>query len=185
MNDDVKVFVDERLKKIYNSLSANWQKGFRINIEKISAKGLSDSGMFQNILTNYAIKLVSDVNEEVKNILNECQEKFDFIMSSENIEEYINRSINNSNYHLELMQSDLIDYFDKKKIPLVESCKLQLRNAKINNKSTLEEIKKEMILVNKNKNNKMKDKLNKNDIINYGLTILGIIVSIVLAIIFA
>ncbi len=185
MRNEIKLFIDDEYKNIYASLNVNWLKGFKSKIEEISHQGLANSGVEQSILTNYAIELVNNVNEKIKNLLKDSQEKFNFVMQSNDIEDYINKSINNSNGYLEKMEKDLIDYFDKKKMPLVESCKMQLKNAKLNNKAALDKIKKEMILINKSKNVKKKDKFDKKDIINYGLAILGIIVSIILAIIFA
>lgn len=185
MGNEIKLFIDDEYKSIYASLNVNWQKGFKNKIEEISHKGLANSGIEQSILTNYAIELVNSVNEKIKNLLKDSQEKFNFVMQSNDIEDYINKSINSSNDYLEKMQEDLIYYFDKKKMPLVENCKMQLENAKLNNQEALEKIKKEMILINKSKNIKKKDKFNKKDIINYALAILGIVVSIALAIIFA
>ena len=96
---------------------------------------MANSGIEQSILTNYAIELVNSVNEKIKNLLKDSQEKFNFVMQDKDIENYINNSINNSNNNLEKMQEDLTYYFDKKKMPLVESCKMQLRNAKLNYKA--------------------------------------------------
>ncbi len=180
MGNEIKLFIDDEYKSIYASLNVNWQKGFKNKIEEISHKGLANSGIGQSILTNYAIELVNNVNEKIKNLLKDSQEKFNFVMQSNDIEDYINKSINNSNGYLEKMEKDLIDYFDKKKMPLVESCKMQLRNAKLNNKADLEKIKKEMLLINKGKQ-KIEKKasqkfFSKGDIIG----IIGIVVAIIL-----
>lgn len=130
-------------------------------MEKISHKGLTNSGIEQSILTNYAIELVNNVNEKIENLLKNSQEQFNFEMQSNDIEYYINKSISNSDDYLEKMQNDLIDYFDKKKMPLLESCKIQLRNAKLNNKASLEKIKKEIILINNGRIVKNKENLIK------------------------
>lgn len=53
-----------------------------------------------------------------------------------------------------------------------------------NSDDYLEKIKKEMVLINKCKDNKKGEKFDKKDIINYVLAILGMIISIILAIIF-
>lgn len=180
MGNEIKLFIDDEYKSIYDSLNVNWQKGFKNKIEEISHKGLANSGIEQSILTNYAIELVNSVNEKIKNLLKDSQEKFNFVMQDKDIENYINNSINNSNNNLEKMQEDLIYYFDKKKMPLVESCKMQLRNAKLNNKAALDKIKKEMILINKSKQEKEKQTsqkfFSKGDIIG----IISIVVAIIL-----
>lgn len=184
MNNEIKLFIDDEYKSIYASLNFNWEKGFKFKIEEINHQGLANSGVEQSILTNYAIELVNNVNDRIKNLIKDSQEKFGFIMQSNEIEDYIKKSINNSNAYLEKMEKDLFDYFCKKKMPLVESCKMRLRNIKLNNKATLDKIKNEMILINKSKNIKKKVKFDKKDIINYVLVALGIIVSI-FSIIFA
>ena len=180
MNNEIKSFIDDEYKNIYANLNVNWLKGFKRKIEEVSHKGLANSGVEQNILTNYAVELVNNVNEKIKDLLKDSQEKFNFVMQSNDIEDYINKSINNSNGHLEKMQKDLIDYFDNKKMPLAESCKIQLRNAKLNNKAALDKIKKEMILINKSKQEiekKASQKIfSKGDIIG----IISIVVAIIL-----
>lgn len=156
MSNEIELFIDEEYKNIYISLNVDWLKGFKSKTEKISYKGLANSGVEQSILTNYAIELLNNVNEKIKNLLEGSQEKFNFIMKNKKLEDYINKSIKNNNNYLEKMEKDLICYFNTKKNPLVESCKIQLRNAKFNNKISLEKIKKELILINKSKNKKSK-----------------------------
>lgn len=152
MNKKIKTFINEEYKTIYDNLNVNWQKGFKNKLSELYSEGIINSGMSQIILTNYAIELVKDINVKIKKLLIESQEKFNFEMSCKDIEDYINKSIDNSNDYLQKMQNDLLDYFDKKKMPLVEDCKMQLRNAKLNNKVDLNKIKNELILIKKGKN---------------------------------
>lgn len=180
MNSEIKAFIDEEYKNIYVNLNVNWLKGFKSKLEEVSHKGLANSGIEQSILTNYAIKLVKDVNEKVKNLLIASQEKFNFEMQSNDIENYINKSINNSNNYLEKMKNDLVDYFGNKKMPLAESCKMQLSNAKLNNKALLEKIKKELILINKGKLKLEKPIVQKNFSKGDIIGIISIVVAIIL-----
>ena len=177
MNRKIKEVIDEQYKKIYSSLDVKWQKEFKIKIEEMYASGLANSAISQSILTNYAVKLVKDTNEKIKVLLIDSQKKFNFIMSNNDIETYINKSIANSNNYLEKKQKELIEYFDKRKIKFLETYKIHFTTAKRNSKSQLEQIKIELLLMNESKVNKNKS-LSKGDII--GIT--SIVVAIIIAI---
>ena len=178
MDKEIKAFIDEEYRNIYNNLNVSWLKGLKSKKEEISHKGLANSGVEQSILTNYAISLVKDNNLKIKDLIEKSQKKFNFEMQIEEIEDYVNKSIDNNVSYLQKFEKELLEYFDKKKMPLVESCKMQFRNAKLNNKAELEKIKKELILINKSKKSKSEEKkrFSKGDIIG----IISIIVAIIL-----
>lgn len=181
MDKEIKAFIDEEYKSIYSSLNISWLKGLKSKKEEISHKGLANSGVEQTILTNYAIGLVKDNNLKIKELIEKSQKNFNFEMSIEDIENYVDKSIDNNVNYLQKFEKELLEYFDKKKMPLVESCKMQFRNAKSNNKSELEKIKKELVLINKGKKIRVKDEKKELNI-GYVIGVVGILVSIIIAI---
>lgn len=185
MNKEIKAFIDEEYESIYKGLNVNWLIGIRNKKQEISRKGLANSGIEQKMLTDYAIDLVNDINLKIKNLIEKSQDKFNFEMSKEDIENYIGKSIDNNIKYLERFNNELLEYFESKKMLFVESCIIEFSNAKANNKAELEKIKKELILINKSKNTKEKKenrKINKANIIGIigiVVTIIGIIITII------
>lgn len=171
MNKKIKAYIDEEYTRIYSKLNVSWLKGSKLKKEEISHKGLANSGMEQKMLVDYAFSLIFESNMELRDLIEKSQEKFNFKMKKKEIEEYINRSVENNNSYLNIFEKDLLEYFENKKMPLVESCKSQFNNVRLNNKSELEKIKKELTLMNEGKKSKW---LSKEGII------IGILVPVII-----
>ena len=186
MDKELKAFVDSEYNNIYRELMIAWKLGLRREKAELRNRGLNNSGFEQSQLCDYAINLVRSNAIKIKDFIEKNQEKFNYLMSNEEIEEYFKKSIKDNKKYLELFKNELLEYFEENKAPLAESCKIKFENAKSNNKKQLDEMKKELILKNK-KNMEGKKKLSKSDIIGIiGIlvAIIGIIVSIISAIIF-
>lgn len=175
MKKEIKAYIDEKYKGIYSDVNISWLKGLKKKKEEIKHNGLANSGIEQKILIDYAFSLIYESNIKVKELIEKSQEKFNFKMPKKEIEKYINKSIENNISYLDKFEKELLEYFEDKKTPLVESCKIQFRNVRLNNTTELEKIKKEIILTNKRQKKKQWH-FNKSDIIG----IISIIVAILL-----
>lgn len=180
MDKELEAFLSDEYINIYRELNIAWKLGIIKEKNKLREKGLSNSGFEQKQLCDYAINLVRNNDIKIKEFIENSQKKFDFIMTNEEIEKYFENSNKNNLKYLEMFEKELEEYFEENKMPLVESCKSRFKNAKLNNKVELEKIKKELILINKRKSKKSKEKknLSKGDIIG----IIGIVVTIIIAI---
>lgn len=178
MDKEIKAFIDEEYINIYRELNIAWKIGITKEKNKLREKGLSNSGFEQKQLCDYAINLVRNNDIKIKEFIENSQKKFDFIMTNEEIEKYFENSNKNNLKYLEMFEKELEEYFGENKMPLVENCKSRFKNAKASNKAELEKIKKELILINRSKKSKSKEKkrFSKGDIIG----IISIIVAIIL-----
>lgn len=179
MNKEIKSYLDKEYSAIYGGMNVSWQIGLKNKNEELIHKGLDRSGVAQTMLTSFAINLIKETNEKVEKLLERVQNEFNFKMSNDEIKEYINKSINNANTHIDRCYKDLKDYFDKKGVSLAkESMEMSFNNARGNLKLSLKRIEERLILINEGQkqNKKEKHKFSRNEII------IGIVVPLIILI---
>ncbi|MDD3340992.1 MAG: hypothetical protein PHN72_02165 [Bacilli bacterium] len=177
MNKELKSFIDDEFSNIYRSLNIEWKLGLRSKKEELLRKGLAHSGFEQSNLSDYAIELISKCNNSIKEFIEKNQEKFNFKMSNDEISVYIEKAKKNNTSYIDIFKKELEEYFKETQLPLIQSCNNKFANAKVNIDSSLDKIKRELILINKSSaNHKEKKGLSKENIIG--------IISIAIAIIF-
>ncbi len=182
MSEEIKTILEEEYNEIYKQLNIKWQLEYKKKLIELKEKGLINSGIGQKEMIEYIDHLMSDINIKIYNLLNTIQDKFGFVMLAQEVNYYINKSIDNNNCYFELFWNDLNEYYKKQVIMLNESNLIRYNNIKDVNRQILEKTRKKIIATinvkeKKNKENKFKK---KRDLI---ITLIGTITATIGAII--
>ena len=177
MNNEMKLYIYNEYQEIYKKLYIDYMLGLKNLNEDSLHRGLSNSGASMQIIFDFEKKLINQSISEIEKLLNYVQTKFNRTISKTEIEEFINKSIVTTNQHLDNMYTELVE----KTLNLAPSGTIELsfNNLRGNISNDLKKIEEKINLSNKGKK---KDKNNLIGIISIIVAVIGIIITILLAI---
>jgi hypothetical protein len=172
MNKNMKEYIDREYEKIYKQLYIDYVIGLKNLNQDLLHKGLINSGISERITFDFVKRIIIESIDKVEKLFNDAQQDFKRKMSKKNIREYIKKSIDTIDKHLNIMEKEILCMFEKRftnnsKI-FVENFTSSFNNLKINTSEKLKNIGENIILVNTGE---------KIDI-NIELSVCGIIVGV-------
>lgn len=179
MKKEVKEYMEKEYKKIYEDLNIGWQSGLRNKNLELMQKGLLNSGFEQQLLTSFSIKIINETIDKVNEMLEDSQNKFNFKLTRKEIDDYINKSIQNTNKYIDSFEKKLIQRFKEKNMPFTEVVTIALNNERSNAINNLQKVGEKINLINKGKKHQFNIAYVVPIVISAVLTIAGIIITIV------